>query len=203
MDFADDKEVLDISNQYMFGKSILVCPVVEPLYTVETGTGRNITRTADFSTVKTRKVYLPKGTDWYDFWTNEKVKGGQTVEREAPLDIMPLYVKTGSIIPIGPDVQYVEEKTWDNLELKVYAGANGSFTLYEDEFDNYNYEKGAYTEIVFSWNDASRTITIANRKGQYTGMPEQRNFNVTLIEAGKTNPSRQISYSGNKVSVKL
>ena len=203
MDFVADKNVWDIGDQYMFGKSLLVCPVIEPMYTNETGTGRNITRTEYFSTVKSRNVYLPKGADWYDFWTNQKQTGGQTVSREAPLDIIPLYVKAGSILPIGPKVQYAEEIPWDNLEIRIYRGANGSFTLYEDEFDNYNYEQGQYSEITFNWNDSSRTLTIDRRNGEYPGMLQQRNFNVVIIDSGKTSEPQQVAYSGNRISVKL
>jgi alpha-D-xyloside xylohydrolase len=203
MDFANDKSVLGINDQYMFGKSILVCPVVEAMYTQSSGEGRNIVRTADFSTIRSRSVYLPKGADWVDYWTNKKLSGGQTISKQSPLDVMPLYVKAGSIIPIGPDVQYAEEKKWDELEIRIYKGANGTFVLYEDEFDNYNYEKGQYSEISFNWNDSSRSLTIADRKGSYTGMLQQRNFNVILIETGKTNQPKQIAYSGNKVSMKL
>ena len=203
MDFVADKNVWDIGDQYMFGKSLLVCPVIEPMYTNETGTGRNITRTEDFSTVKSRNVYLPKGADWYDFWTNQKQTGGQTISREAPLDIIPLYVKAGSILPIGPKVQYAEEIPWDNLEIRIYRGANGSFTLYEDEFDNYNYEQGQYSEITFNWNDSSRTLTIDRRNGEYPGMLQQRNFNVVIIDSGKTSEPRQVAYNGNRVSMRF
>ena len=110
---------------------------------------------------------MPAGATWYDFWTNEKYDGGQEIEKETTIDVIPLYVKAGSIIPMGPKVQYATEKPWDNLELRVYAGANGSFVLYEDEFDNYNYEQGAYTEIPVVWNDASRQLIIGARKGAY------------------------------------
>ena len=96
----------------------------------------------DFSQVRNTEVYLPAGTVWYDFWTGDKFTGGQTISKETPLDIIPLYVKAGSILPVGPKVQYAAEKQWDNLEIRIYEGANGEFTLYEDENDNYNYEKG-------------------------------------------------------------
>ena len=145
-------KALDINDEYMFGKSILVCPVTKPMYSKDTE--------EDFSTIKSRELYLPKGTDWFDFWTGEKLTGGQTVDKETPLDIIPLYVKAGSILPVGPKVQYATEKKWDNLEIRVYEGANGEFTLYEDENDNYNYEKGLYSTITFTWNDAKKVLTI-------------------------------------------
>ena len=130
-------------------------------------------------------------------------QGWKYTKESLSVVVMPLYIKAGSIIPIGPDVQYAEEKKWDQLEIRVYRGANGKFVLYEDEFDNYNYEKGQYSEITFNWNDSSRTLTIDNRKGSYTDMLQQRNFNIKLIEPGKENIIREIAYKGNKVSVKL
>jgi alpha-D-xyloside xylohydrolase len=204
MDFAADKAVWDRGDEYMFGSSLLVCPVVEPMYTrVVSGEGRNAVRQADFSATKSKEVYLPKGADWYDFWSNQRHGGGQTISREAPIDIIPLYVRAGSIMPIGPKVQWAQEKPWDNLEIRVYAGADGSFTLYEDEGDNYNYEKGSFTEIPFSWDDRTRTLTVDARRGSFPGMLGQRGFRVTLIEAGKTNPVQTVSYNGSKITVKL
>jgi len=159
----------------------------------------------DFSTVKSQETYLPAGVSWYDFWTGEKLAGGSKVSRETPLDIIPLYVKAGSILPFGPQVQYSAEKNWDNLEIRVYPGANGDFTLYEDENDNYNYEKGQYTEITFHWDDKSRTLSIADRKGAFKGMLENRTFNVVVAPAGANNSAnaKALSYSGKKTSIKL
>lgn len=195
MDFASDKKVHDIGDEYMFGKAFLACPIIESMYTRKA----EDTHVADFSTVKSRSVYLPAGTTWYDFWTNEYLDGGQTVKREAPIDIMPLYVCAGSIIPFGPRVQYTTEKPWNNLDVTVYPGADGSFILYEDEFDNYNYEKGAYTEIPMDWNEKSHTLTIGERKGSYKGMIGERVFNVKLVDG----TSKQVKYFGKKVAVKL
>jgi len=191
MDFASDKQALDINNEYMFGKSILVCPVTTPMYNKD---GRE-----DFSTVKTKEVYLPKGADWVDFWTGEKYSGGQKINKETPLDIMPLYVKAGSILPVGPKVQYSSEKKWDNLDICVYEGANGEFTLYEDENDNYNYEKGAYSTITFTWNDAKKTLTISDRKGSFQGMLAERKFNIVNVTNGKTIFSNEVEKSGKEV----
>ncbi|SKB31876.1 glycoside hydrolase family 31 protein [Alkalitalea saponilacus] len=201
MDFANDPKVLDIDNQYMFGKSILVCPVTEPMYTTN---GRE-----DFSTVKSSEVYLPKGTDWIDFWTGEKHSGGQTIKKQSPIDIMPLYIKAGSILPVGPKVQYATEKKWDNLEIRIYPGANGKFTLYEDEKDNYNYEEGYYSTITFYWDDANSTLTIDDRKGSFPGMLNERHFNVVKVEKGKNTGmvpmviDRKVFYNGGKIEVKL
>ena len=199
MDFKDDKKVWNIADQFMFGKALLVCPVVESQYTKETGERRNPIRTTNYSETKSKSVYLPQGTQWYDFWTNEKYQGGRTIERETPIDIIPLFVKAGSILPIGPKVQYATEKTWDNLELKIYTGANGRFVLYEDEFDNYNYEKGAYTEITMTWNNALRILTIGTRKGFYKGMLQSRTFTVRLQDG----TSKTVNYNGTQVEVQF
>jgi alpha-D-xyloside xylohydrolase len=198
MDFAKDKQALDINDEFMFGKSILVCPVTKAMYSKDTK--------EDFGSVKSRELYLPKGADWYDFWTGEKQTGGQAITKETPIDIIPLYIKAGSILPISPKVQYATEKKWDNLEISVYPGANGEFTLYEDENDNYNYEKGAYSTITFSWNDAKKTLTIGERKGSFTGMLAERKFNITRIGVGKNAGGKYnqvITYEGKKVAIKL
>ena len=213
MDFVDDRKVWDINDEYMFGKSILVAPIAHAQYTPEAvvkvseeeGWNRDGAKKAktdvavDFMETKSTKIYLPAGTLWYDFWTNEKHEGGKEITKETTLDVIPLYVKAGSIIPVGPQVQYATEKLWDHLELKVYAGANGNFILYEDEFDNYNYEKGAYTEIPISWNNASRKLTIGARKGAYEGMLENRKFTVTLQDGTQKN----VDYNGKAISVRF
>lgn len=202
MDFAADKQVLDINDEFMFGKSLLVCPVTKPMYNKD---GKE-----DYSVTKSREVYLPKGSEWVDFWTGEKMGGGQKISKETPLDIIPLYVKAGSILPFGPKVQYATEKTWDNLEIRVYEGANGEFTLYEDENDNYNYEKGAYSTITFKWDNAKKTLTIGERKGSFPGMLNQRKFNVVLVDKSKGAGieassifNKEIVYTGKKQVVKL
>ena len=195
MDFPADRRVWDMGSEYMFGASFLVCPVTDPMYTRMEGENR----VPDFSQVKNAEVYLPEGAAWYDFWTNKRLEGGQTVEKAAPLDILPLYVKAGSIVPRGPQVQYATEKPWDNLEVWVYPGADGSFCLYEDEFDNYNYEQGAYTEISMRWDDSSRTLTIDARQGSYKGMLETRRFTVRTADGME----KTVTYTGKKVRVKL
>ena len=213
MDFVDDRKVWDINDEYMFGKSILVAPITHAQYTPEAVVkvseeegwnrdGAKKTKTdaaVDFMETKSTNIYLPAGTLWYDFWTNEKHEGGKEITKETTLDVIPLYVKAGSIIPVGPQVQYATEKPWDHLELKVYAGANGNFILYEDEFDNYNYEKGAYTEIPISWNNISRKLTIGARKGAYGGMLKNRKFTVTLQDGTQKN----VDYNGKAISVKF
>ncbi len=191
MDFANDKKALNINDEFMFGKSILVCPVTKSMY--------NKDGQADFSKIESRELYLPAGVNWFDFWTGEKIAGGQTISKEAPIDIIPLYIKEGSILPIGPNVQYVTEKKWDNLKLKVYTGANGSFTLYEDEFDNYNYENGAYTEITVTWDNSKKTLTIGERKGMYSEMLSNRKFTIILDDG----TSKIVPYKGKKVVIKF
>ena len=191
MDFANDKKALNINDEFMFGKSILVCPVTNRMY--------NKDGQADFSKIESRELYLPEGVNWFDFWTGEKIAGGQTISKEAPIDIIPLYIKEGSILPIGPNVQYATEKKWDNLELKVYTGANGSFTLYEDEFDTYNYENGAYTEITITWDNSKKTLTIGERKGMYSEMLSNRKFTVILDDG----TSKIVPYKGKKVVIKF
>ncbi len=205
MDFASDPKALNINNEYMFGNSILVCPVTDSLYTSR-ATGVDV---ADFSTIKSQKVYLPRGTNWYDFWTGRKINGGTEIQKEVPIDIMPLYVKAGSIIPLGPFVQYAAEKI-DPIEIRIYAGADGEFKLYEDEGDNYNYEKGIYSLIGFRWNNTSKTLTISNRKGAFPGMLKDRKFEVVIVnehtgiglETSKK-AVKTIDYSGKEVVVKL
>jgi alpha-D-xyloside xylohydrolase len=183
MDFAKDKEALDITDQYMFGNSILVCPVTKQMYV--NINDKESTKVEDFSIVKTKEVYLPKNVDWFDFWTGEKISGGQKVNKATPIDIIPLYVKAGSIIPFGPKVQYATEKKWDNLEIRVYPGTDGKFVLYEDENDNYNYEKGAFSTIEFQWNDKEKKLTICPRNGNFKGMLTERVFNIVIVD--KTN----------------
>jgi alpha-D-xyloside xylohydrolase len=181
MDFPNDKRALDINDQYMFGNALLVCPVTELMYADTSIHGRDTTITANFRKAKMRTLYLPKGNGWIDFWSGEKLDGGQAITKEAPIDITPLFVKAGTILPIGPRVQYAAEEKWDNLEVRVYPGADGSFTLYEDELDNYDYEKGAYSTIHFTWNDAKKVLTIGDRQGSFPGMLKERKFNIVWV----------------------
>jgi len=213
MDFKDDKNTWNIGRQFMFGRSLLVCPVVDPLYTKEkivktdensgwnkqNSNDNNGWPAVDWNENRTYEVYLPAGTQWYDYWTNARLDGGQNIKADAPIARSPLYVKAGSILPIGQDLQYVNEKAWDNITLRVYPGANASFTLYEDEGDNYNYQKGQYTEIPMTWSDKSRMLTIGSRRGAYPGMLASRTFTVTTPD-GKT---KNVKYTGKKVSVKM
>jgi alpha-D-xyloside xylohydrolase len=190
MDFNRDTAALNRSFEYMFGKALLVAPITEP-------------------NVSKWKVYLPKSATWYDFWTGTSLKGGQTVNADAPLNQIPLFVKAGSILPVGPDVQYATGKKWDDLEIRVYLGADGSFVLYEDEGDNYNYEKGIYSTIALSWDDAHKTLTLGDRKGSFPGMLQKRNFRIIWVDVNKgtgmestPKPDRIVVYTGKKIVVK-
>ena len=152
----------------------------------------------DWTAPKTFSVYLPAGAQWYDYWTNTRLDGGQTVSAAAPLSHAPLYIKAGSILPLGPDVQYANENKFDNLELVVYPGADATFTLYEDEGDNYNYEKGQYSTIQLTWNDRNKTLTIGKRNGSFPGMLQSRTFRVKII--GGT--EKTITYIGKSLNVR-
>lgn len=209
MDFNEDKKVHTISNQYMFGKAFLVTPVTKNMY-VFSDKEQWKDPYEDFSKTGTQDVYLPKGTKWFDFWTGEVLNGGQMVTKEVPIDIIPLYVRAGSIVPFGPKVQYSTEKKWNNLEIRIYPGADGEFVLYEDENDNYNYEKGVYSTIKFTWDDANRTLNIADREGTFPGMLKSRKFNIVVVDkengtgsAQSTKFTKSVSYGGKKKSVKL
>jgi alpha-D-xyloside xylohydrolase len=190
MDFASDRNALTIADQYLFGPDLMVNPVITAGAT-------------------TRPVYLPGKTAWYDFWTGKRETAGGRVDASAPIESMPLYVPAGSILPLGPDVEYVDQKPADPLEVRVYPGANGSFTLFEDAGESYDYEHGAYTTIPLRWNDSTKTLTIGKRAGAYEGMLKQRTFRVVLVDrqrGGGLDESagvRPVAYSGEEVRVKL
>lgn len=201
-DFPKDRKAIQRNDEYLFGRNLLVRPVTDPLYTWLDSRKNGHTIYPDVRKAAAPvEVYLPEGCDWFDFWTGERQQGGKSIQRLAPIDIMPVYVKAGSILPWGPEVQYANEKPWDDLELRVYPGQDGDFTLYEDEGDGYNYEKGAYTLIHMHWNDATRTLTIDARKGSFKGMLQQRRFRVSLI--GTNGQPTAVNYTGQQVSVKL
>jgi len=189
-EFGEDKQGYENNAEFMFGKSFLVAPVIE-------------------KGIKSQSVYLPAGTQWYDFWTGELTQGGKTVDRATPIDILPLYVQAGTILPWGPKVQYAAEKKWDNLTIRVYPGANGEFTLYEDEGDSYNYEKGAYATITFSWNDHDKTLTINDQHGTFPGMVKKRTFNIIIVkpnhDAGvaPATADKTVAYNGSQKVVKF
>ena len=212
-DFAADKKVWNMTDEFMFGRSILAAPIVDPQYTEEkiirtnamtgwdrqTASDGSAVGTIDFTAKKSATKYLPKGAAWYDFWTNKQYKGGQTLTLETSFDRVPMFVRAGSILPLGPEMQYVGEKAWDNLEIRVYPGADGTFTLYEDEGDSYNYEKGVYSTISFSWSDKGRTLTIGQRQGEYPGMLKTRQFTIVLPNGSQ----KTVDYNGEKLNIKL
>jgi alpha-D-xyloside xylohydrolase len=159
---------------------------------------------------KTRDVYLPATDVWYDFWTGESFEGGRKTKADAPIDKIPLFVRAGSIVPLGPFLQYSTEKPADPIELRIYPGANASFTLYEDENDNYNYEKGIYATIDFQWDDARRQLTIADRKGGFPGMLKERTINVVVVSRGHGTGvevsdrfDKVVRYCGEKITLRL
>ena len=211
-DFAADKKVWDMTDEFMFGRSILACPIVEAQYTQEkivkedamTGwdrkevTGESAAQ-ADWTETKTATKYLPKGANWYDFWTGKLYKGGQNVVLTTRFDQVPMFVRAGSIVPLGPVMQYVGEKPWDNLEIRIYPGADAEFSLYEDEGDGYNYEQGYYSNIIFTWTDRTRTLHISARQGGFKGMILERKFTLVLPDG----TTKTIDYNGNQVTVKL
>jgi len=211
-DFAADKKVWDMTDEFMFGSSILAAPIVEAQYTQEkiiredamTGWERKevsgeSAAQADWGETKTATKYLPKGANWYDFWTGKLYKGGQNVVLTTTLDKVPMFVRAGSILPLGPEMQYVGEKSWDNLEIRIYPGADGEFSLYEDEGDGYNYEQGYYSNIIFTWTDRTRTLHISARQGGYKGMLLDRKFTLVLPDG----TTKTIDYNGNQIELKL
>lgn len=189
MDWRDDVEAQNTGDEYLFGPAILVTPVTQAHAT-------------------TRQVYLPKAL-WYDFWTGEKVEGSKRIETDAPLSKLPLFVRAGSIVPMGPVMQWSTQKPEDPIELRIYPGADGDFTLYEDENDSYRYEKGTYATIGLHWNDAEHTLTIGAREGSFPGMLAARTFRVVIV--GKEHgvgidetaaAEVTVQYKGAKLAVK-
>ena len=176
MDFQSDRKALGLSDEYLFGPAFLIHPITQPGQKVHIGT------------------YLPAGIDWYDFHTGELIPGGRDFSREYSISEIPVFVRAGSVIPMGPDVQYTSEKPWDSLVIAVYPGADGSFTLYEDEGDGYGYERGLFSTITFRWHDASGEITICARKGRFPGMLKERDF--VVLRPG-SDPVR-VHYDGRK-----
>jgi len=187
MDFRTDVRAENIGDQFMFGPAILVSPVTEPQAT-------------------SRWLYLPR-TKWYDFWSGSPVEGGLEVDAPAPVDRIPLDVRAGSIVPLGPEMEYADAKPADPIELRVYRGADGDFTLYEDESDNYDYEKGAFATILIHWDDAKQQLEIGARQGSFPGMLQRRTFNLVWVRAehgggpGVTATDKSIEYDGSAVTV--
>ena len=190
MDFQDDKMVENLSDQFMFGPAVMVCPVYE-------------------YNARSREVYFPAGTIWYDFYTGKSIQGGQKLTVDAPYDRIPLYIRGGSIVPVGPDMEYSDEKPADDIVLYVYGGQNAEFTLYEDEGTNYNYEKGDFSTITFRYDDTKGTLTIGEREGKFNGMLKERTFTIVHVSEESTqslehtNQGKQIAYNGAQQVIKL
>ena len=192
MDFNGDEKVLDIKDQWMFGSALMACPVGE-------------------YQKYSREVYLPKQKGWYDFYTGTYHAGGQTIVADAPYDKIPVFIPEGAILPIGPEMQWSDEKKPELIDLYVYAGKDGSYTLYEDEGTNYNYEKGKYAVIDFKYDDARKQVTIGARKGSFDGMLQKRRFNIILVDQkkqqgvnlAKSPKGKVVKYAGQAMTVKL
>ena len=192
MDFNGDDNVYDIKDQWMFGPALMACPVGE-------------------YQKYSRNVYLPKQKGWYDFYTGKHYAGGQTIVADAPYEKIPVFVPEGSILPVGPEMEWSDQKKPELIDLYVYAGKDGSYTLYEDEGTNYNYEKGKYATIDFLYDDAQKTLTIGARKGSFDGMLQKRRFNVVLVSGdnqqgislAKAPKGKKVKYAGQAITVKL
>jgi alpha-D-xyloside xylohydrolase len=189
MDFREDKVVRKVGDEFMFGPDLLINPVTEP------GTEK-------------RKVILPNGARWIDFWTGKTLDGGQTIEAAAPIAHIPIFVRAGSILPYGPAVQWAGEKPDAPIELRIYPGADASFTLYEDEGDNYDYEKGVYATVPIQWNETTKTLTIGPTSGSYPAMPSERAFKIVYVSQNHGTGTdltervdRTVIYRGSKIEV--
>ena len=189
-DFLSDSKAIDIKDEFMFGPALLVAPVTEEGAT-------------------SREVYLPKGTDWYDFWTGKRIVGGQTIRREAPLNVLPLYVRAGSILTMGPEEEYTGEHPSAPIELRVYPGADGDAKLYSDDGLTYGYEKGQYAWIPMHWDDAAHTLTIAARDGKFAGAAAGQEFDVTVVKEGRgvgeavAKQEHKLAYTGVAESLRV
>jgi alpha-D-xyloside xylohydrolase len=172
----------------MFGPALLVNPVTKPMYY---GPNSALLSCAE----KTRPVYLPAGSDWYDFWTDERYAGGQTLNAHADLETMPLYIRAGSIVPLGPNICYTDEQPQAMVELRIYPGQDGVFTLYQDEGDNYNYEKGFFATIQLRWEDKNSRLIFEKRQGNYAGMSDTLEFSISVV--GETFEC-QVVYDGTQ-----
>lgn len=190
MDFTADLNTRNLKDQYMFGPAFLVAPVYK-------------------YGARDREVYFPAGEIWYDFYTGKAVKGGQTLKVDAPYETMPLFVRGGSIVPAGGDIQYAAQKSDEPVTIVVYGGRDGDFTIYEDEGTNYNYEKGAFSKIRLEYNDKTNELTIADREGSFPGMQSDRKFNIVKVDAAHPvagaikAKGKLVNYNGRKAVVKL
>jgi len=174
--YPDDPVAVARDDEYLWGRDVLVAPVFE----------RSAT---------SRRVYLPRGT-WYDFWTGERAEGGREIARDVDLETMPLYVRAGAILPLGPVKQYTSEKVDEPLSVTIYPGADGSFLLYEDDGKSFNYRKGDWMGIKMAWNDSRRVLSLHLAEGSRMLPPARRQIEVKLAQA-----TRQIVFQGRPVQV--
>ncbi|MBR6181840.1 MAG: DUF5110 domain-containing protein [Prevotella sp.] len=191
MDFNGDNKVYDIPDQWMFGPAFMACPV-------------------GYYKARSRSVYFPKQCGWYDLYTGEYVNGGQTLVVDAPYERMPVFVREGSIVPFGPEMEWCDEKPAELINLYVYEGADAAFQLYEDEGTNYNYEKGKYATIDIKYDEKAKTLTFGKRNGNFKGMLKNRRFNIVVVSKDKAQPlnllnpeGKMVEYAGKEVVVKL
>lgn len=201
-DFAGDEQVVDLKDEFMFGPALLVAPVTSPMYY---SVGSQPLENVD----KTRRIYLPAGVGWTDFWTGKQYQGGQWITCEATIDRIPLLVRQGSVIPMGPVVQYTSEKKDAEWEIRIYPGADSSFTVYEDEGDNYNYEQGKSSSFEITWNDKKHTLTISDRKGEYSGMPASRKLRLVKVgddsgtDVNESIGGKSVEYKGKQLKIRI
>lgn len=196
-DFAADERVHDVKDEFMFGPAFLVCPVTTPMYY---GPGSEVLQGVE----KTRRVYLPEGAGWTDYWTGKQYDGGQEIVADAPIEKIPLFVRQGSIVPMGPDVQHSGELKGKEITFVVYPGRDASFTLYEDAGDGYDYEHGQYATIKLEWDDRRRVLRIGERQGAFEGMETNRTFRVVVAgDTGKKKEGVTVEYDGKAVKCKM
>ena len=191
MDFPKDLKAANLNDTYLFGPSLLINPVYK-------------------YKERKRSVYLPEGQGWYDLYTGKYFKGGQSITAQASYEKMPVYVREGTILPTGPEIQYTAEKAADPITLFIYTGKDASFSLYEDEGVNYNYEKGAFSNIDFTYTEKTRTLNLSDRRGEFKGMIPNRTIRIIVISPKSAKPldfnqkaGYKLSYTGKQVAVKL
>jgi len=191
MDFPNDTAITSLSDEFLFGSSLLI----NPIYIYKQ---------------RTKEVYLPKGSDWYEIYKGQYFDGGRKIVTDAPYERMPLFVKAGSIIPFGPELQYTSERPADTITLFIYTGKNASFNLYEDEDVNYNYEKGLFSSIKMDYDEQTKSLTIHDRKGEFPGMLQKRVFNIIWVTKNRSKPldfnqswDEQMTYEGKQKIIKM
>jgi alpha-D-xyloside xylohydrolase len=185
MDFRGDRAVLGITDEYLFGNALLVAPVTQPATDVRT-------------------VYLPGSEPWYDFWSGKRVDGGRVIAARADLETIPLFVRAGSILPLGPVKQYADQPSTEPIELRIYPGRDGTFTLYDDEGDGYGYEQGRYATVTLTWNEKEHRLTLGERAGKYPGVPSKQAFRIVCGAApAGDGQAHDVSYTGKQISIDM